>query len=176
MPNKYKFICRMLSFWENACIRLHKKCAFRHKNYPKERANWSLHSARRRRCSGGAIFRLDFQLFRSRNFSTPRGDKKTPRAAMAIPACGVGHLRVRRLQSPRAAFFRFPRHLPPFVVENEYMQDALTLIRIRSDCSSGSAMSRGTFPRCRTSLPSPARALPWQGRSSRWRCRPDGAA
>ena len=30
---------------------------------------------------------------------------KTPRAALAIPACGVGNPRVRRLQSPRAAFW-----------------------------------------------------------------------
>ena len=29
---------------------------------------------------------------------------KSPRAAMAIPACGVCNFRVRRLQSPRAAF------------------------------------------------------------------------
>ena len=30
---------------------------------------------------------------------------KTPAAAMAIPACGVGHFRVRRWASPQAAFF-----------------------------------------------------------------------
>ena len=30
---------------------------------------------------------------------------KTPRAALAIPACGDGNPRVRRLQSPRAAFW-----------------------------------------------------------------------
>ena len=29
---------------------------------------------------------------------------KTPRAALVIPACGVGHPRVRRWRSPRAAF------------------------------------------------------------------------
>ena len=29
---------------------------------------------------------------------------QTPRAAMAIPACGVGHFRVRRWPSPHAAF------------------------------------------------------------------------
>jgi hypothetical protein len=34
---------------------------------------------------------------------------KTPRAAIAIPACGDDHFRVRRWQSPHAAFF-----CPPF--------------------------------------------------------------
>jgi len=32
------------------------------------------------------------------------GCLKTPRAAFAIPACGVGNPRVRRLEFPRAAF------------------------------------------------------------------------
>ena len=35
---------------------------------------------------------------------TPRAALESPRAALAIPACGVGNLRVRRLQFPRAAF------------------------------------------------------------------------
>ena len=49
-------------------------------------------------------------------------------------------------------------------------------LRSRWDCSSGSSRRRDTSPRCRTWPPSPARALPLQGRSSRWRCRPDGGA
>ncbi len=36
---------------------------------------------------------------------------KTPRAAMAIPGCGDDHFRVRRCQSPHAAFSR-PRCRP----------------------------------------------------------------
>ena len=33
--------------------------------------------------------------------------KKASLAAIAIPACGVGNFRVRRLRSPRAAFFLY---------------------------------------------------------------------
>jgi len=36
------------------------------------------------------------------------GVQKTPRAAMAISACGVWHFRVRRLAFPRAAFETLP--------------------------------------------------------------------
>ena len=36
--------------------------------------------------------------------SLPLSAKKSPRAALPIPACGVAHPRVRRLSSPRAAF------------------------------------------------------------------------
>ena len=38
------------------------------------------------------------------NGDCPLGASKTPRAALAIPACGVGHSRVRRWRFPRAAF------------------------------------------------------------------------
>ena len=38
---------------------------------------------------------------------------------MKIPACGVGHFRVRRLQSPHAAFLTFVKEMPANCLQNK---------------------------------------------------------
>ena len=49
---------------------------------------------------------------------------ETPRAAMAIPACGVGNPRVRRLASPHAAFYDSGNGNDTFLILKNFYADA----------------------------------------------------
>ena len=67
---------------------------------------------------------------------------------MKIPACGVGHFRVRRLQSPHAAFLTFVKEMPANCLQNRSfwaVNQGRHLLRIQQQKTQPAIVSKRTM-------------------------------